>query len=174
MEQDPRWLPGPDAAPARPHWAVPREHSRHAGNACALSWTRRGGDAYALPHPRRRRRGRAHQHRHPRGAQARRAVVDCGRAEHRFALRPEALESRLARKIRNHRGEGMTRSAWTSAILYGALLATIWSGAAIGAPLGADPACDSHQAAVTGGPLPPPDSHTRAIRWLANAHYELP
>jgi L-ascorbate metabolism protein UlaG (beta-lactamase superfamily) len=35
------------------------------------------------------------------------------------------------------------------------------------------PACDSHQAAVTGGPLPPPDSDTVVIRWLGNANFEF-
>ncbi len=34
-------------------------------------------------------------------------------------------------------------------------------------------ACDSYQAAVTGGPLPPPESDTIVVRWLANANFEL-
>jgi len=34
-------------------------------------------------------------------------------------------------------------------------------------------ACSSHQAAVTGGPLPPPDSDTVVIRWLGNANFEF-
>src|SRR5215470_14347028 len=34
-------------------------------------------------------------------------------------------------------------------------------------------ACNSHQAAVTGGPLPPVDSETVVIRWLANANFEF-
>ena len=34
-------------------------------------------------------------------------------------------------------------------------------------------ACASYQAAVTGGPLPPPDSDTVVIRWLGNANYEF-
>jgi L-ascorbate metabolism protein UlaG (beta-lactamase superfamily) len=33
--------------------------------------------------------------------------------------------------------------------------------------------CDSHTAAVTGGPLPPPDSDTVVIRWLGNANFEF-
>jgi len=48
--------------------------------------------------------------------------------------------------------------------------------AALVAPaLAADlpPACDSHQAGVTGGPLPPPDSDTVVIRWLGNANFEF-
>ena len=40
--------------------------------------------------------------------------------------------------------------------------------------LAAEPAaCDSYKAAVTGGPLPPVDSDTVVIRWLANANYEF-
>ncbi len=34
-------------------------------------------------------------------------------------------------------------------------------------------ACNSDRAAVTGGPLPPPDSDTVVIRWLGNANYEF-
>jgi L-ascorbate metabolism protein UlaG (beta-lactamase superfamily) len=34
-------------------------------------------------------------------------------------------------------------------------------------------ACDSHIAAITGGPLPPADSDTIVIRWLANANFEF-
>src|SRR5215813_15281095 len=34
-------------------------------------------------------------------------------------------------------------------------------------------ACNSHTAAVTGGPLPPPDSDTVVIRWLGNANFEF-
>lgn len=34
-------------------------------------------------------------------------------------------------------------------------------------------ACNSYQAAVTGGPLPPPESETVVIRWLANANFEF-
>jgi L-ascorbate metabolism protein UlaG (beta-lactamase superfamily) len=34
-------------------------------------------------------------------------------------------------------------------------------------------ACASDKAAVTGGPLPPPDSETVVIRWLGNANYEF-
>ena len=44
-----------------------------------------------------------------------------------------------------------------------------------GAALAADipEACDSYKAAVTGGPLPPPESDTVVIRWLANANFEF-
>ena len=34
-------------------------------------------------------------------------------------------------------------------------------------------ACESHVAAVTGGPLPPADSDTIVLRWLANANFEF-
>src|ERR1700744_5573955 len=34
-------------------------------------------------------------------------------------------------------------------------------------------ACNSYQAAVTGGPMPPADSHMGLIRWLGNANYEF-
>ena len=34
-------------------------------------------------------------------------------------------------------------------------------------------ACNSYQAAVTGGPLPPPTSDTVVMRWLANANFEF-
>ena len=34
-------------------------------------------------------------------------------------------------------------------------------------------ACSSYQAAVTGGPLPPPDSDVVVIRWLGNANFEF-
>jgi L-ascorbate metabolism protein UlaG (beta-lactamase superfamily) len=44
-----------------------------------------------------------------------------------------------------------------------------------GAALAADlpGACNSYQPAVTGGPLPPVDSETVVIRWLANANFEF-
>ena len=44
-----------------------------------------------------------------------------------------------------------------------------------GAALGADipEACNSYKAAVTGGPLPPPESDMVVIRWLANANFEF-
>src|SRR6476660_4683758 len=44
-----------------------------------------------------------------------------------------------------------------------------------GAALAADvpEACNSYKAAVTGGPLPPPESDTVVIRWLANANFEF-
>src|ERR1700687_5573880 len=68
----------------------------------------------------------------------------------------------------------MSRSARISGILCGALAGAMWSGPATGAPLGADlAACDSYQAAITGGPMPGADSDTVVIRWLANANYEF-
>lgn len=47
--------------------------------------------------------------------------------------------------------------------------------AALTAPaIAAEPAaCDSYVPAVTGGPLPPPESDTVVIRWLANANFEF-
>ena len=44
-----------------------------------------------------------------------------------------------------------------------------------GAALAADipEACNSHKAAVTAGPLPPPESDTVVIRWLGNANFEF-
>ena len=44
-----------------------------------------------------------------------------------------------------------------------------------GAALAADvpEACNSYKAAVTGGPLPPPESDTVVIRWLANRRARL-
>jgi L-ascorbate metabolism protein UlaG (beta-lactamase superfamily) len=34
-------------------------------------------------------------------------------------------------------------------------------------------ACSSYKAAITGGPLPPPESDTVVIRWLGNANFEF-
>src|SRR5262245_39171477 len=34
-------------------------------------------------------------------------------------------------------------------------------------------ACNSYKPGVTGGPLPPADSETVVLRWLANANYEF-
>jgi L-ascorbate metabolism protein UlaG (beta-lactamase superfamily) len=34
-------------------------------------------------------------------------------------------------------------------------------------------ACNGHKAAVTGGPLPPPESDVVVIRWLGNANFEF-
>jgi L-ascorbate metabolism protein UlaG (beta-lactamase superfamily) len=44
-----------------------------------------------------------------------------------------------------------------------------------GAALAADipEPCNSYKAAVTGGPLPPPESDTVVIRWLGNANFEF-
>src|SRR6476469_9241637 len=44
-----------------------------------------------------------------------------------------------------------------------------------GATLAADlpEACNSYKPAVTGGPLPPPESDIVVVRWLANANFEF-
>src|SRR6204780_5046122 len=34
-------------------------------------------------------------------------------------------------------------------------------------------ACNSYRAAVSGGPLPPPESDTVVVRWLGNANFEF-
>jgi L-ascorbate metabolism protein UlaG (beta-lactamase superfamily) len=47
----------------------------------------------------------------------------------------------------------------------------ILSGAALAADI--PEACNSHQAAVTGGPLPSQESETVVIRWLGNANFEF-
>ena len=62
----------------------------------------------------------------------------------------------------------MTKSLVVSG-LAGALLTL--AGAALAADIPA--ACNSHTAAVTGGPLPPPDSDSVVIRWLGNANFEF-
>jgi hypothetical protein len=58
------------------------------------------------------------------------------------------------------------------------LLLSGLAGAALmlaGTALAADipEACNSHTAAVTGGPTPPPESDTVVIRWLGNANFEF-
>ncbi len=58
----------------------------------------------------------------------------------------------------------------------GALSALAWVMAARVAPAVAEDvpqACTSHQAAVTGGPLPPESSDTVVVRWLGNANFEF-
>lgn len=62
----------------------------------------------------------------------------------------------------------MTRSSFIAA-LASAVLST--AGAALAADIPA--ACNSYDAAVTGGPLPPADSDTVVLRWLANANFEF-
>src|SRR4051812_40133143 len=61
------------------------------------------------------------------------------------------------------------KSIWLSGVASAALL--ILAGAAPAADV--PEACDSYKAAVTGGPLPPPESDTVVIRWLANANFEF-
>src|SRR5437660_1907272 len=48
MDQDPRRVPGLDAAPARRQRAVSVEYPRDAGDACVLSRAGRGSDAFAV------------------------------------------------------------------------------------------------------------------------------
>src|SRR5215472_6547932 len=62
----------------------------------------------------------------------------------------------------------MERSSLLSA-LAGALLT--FAGTAFAADL--PEACNSHTAAVTGGPTPPAESDTVVIRWLGNANFEF-
>ena len=52
-----------------------------------------------------------------------------------------------------------------------ALAATLTASTAIAQTQPA--ACDSYVAAVTGGPMPPADSDTIVLRWLANANFEF-
>jgi L-ascorbate metabolism protein UlaG (beta-lactamase superfamily) len=63
-----------------------------------------------------------------------------------------------------------------STSLQKSLLTTCILGFALATPaLAADipEACNSYQAAVTGGPMPPADSETVVIRWLGNANFEF-
>jgi L-ascorbate metabolism protein UlaG (beta-lactamase superfamily) len=62
----------------------------------------------------------------------------------------------------------MARAIWLVGLASAAL--TLAGGA-----LAADipDACNSHQAAITGGPTPPASSDTVVIRWLANANFEF-
>jgi len=58
-------------------------------------------------------------------------------------------------------------------LLLSGLLSTVLT--FVGTALAADipEACNSYTAAVTGGPLPPLESNTVVIRWLANANFEF-
>jgi len=49
--------------------------------------------------------------------------------------------------------------------------ALLLSGSALAADI--PEACNSYKPAVTGGPLPPPESDIVVIRWLANANFEF-
>jgi L-ascorbate metabolism protein UlaG (beta-lactamase superfamily) len=62
----------------------------------------------------------------------------------------------------------MTKSALLSGL---ASALFILAGAALAADI--PEACNSYKAAVTGGPLPPPESDTVVIRWLGNANFEF-
>src|SRR5215471_11505223 len=61
------------------------------------------------------------------------------------------------------------KSLWLSGLASAALL--ILAGAAPAAEM--PEACNSYKAAVTGGPLPPPESDAVVIRWLGNANFEF-
>src|SRR3954471_12616899 len=60
------------------------------------------------------------------------------------------------------------KSIWLSALASAGLLTL--SGAALAADI--PEACSSYKPAVTGGPMPPPESDTVVIRWLGHAHFE--
>src|ERR1700722_2480060 len=68
----------------------------------------------------------------------------------------------------NEREELVTRSPFLLA-LAGAIVALAAPTFAADIP----DACSSYQAAVTGGPLPPPSSDTVVIRWLGNSDFEF-
>src|SRR6476660_1729659 len=58
-----------------------------------------------------------------------------------------------------------------SLLLVASVGLSVLSGAAL---LGVIPeACKSYKPAVTGGPMPSPDSDTVVIRWLGNANFEF-
>ena len=61
------------------------------------------------------------------------------------------------------------KSLWLSGLASAALL--ILAGAALAAEM--PEACNSYKPAVTGGPMPPPESDIVVIRWLGNANFEF-
>ena len=61
------------------------------------------------------------------------------------------------------------KSIWLSGVASAALL--ILAGAAPAADI--PEACNSYKPAVTGGPMPPPESDIVVIRWLGNANFEF-
>ena len=61
------------------------------------------------------------------------------------------------------------KSIWLSALASAGLLTL--SGATLAADI--PEACNSYKPAVTGGPMPPPESDTVIIRWLGNANFEF-
>jgi L-ascorbate metabolism protein UlaG (beta-lactamase superfamily) len=99
---------------------------------------------------------------------------------HSATRRPAARALSARRAILAHRwrldyhpgsskgGTAMAKSPVLVA-LSGALLVLAGAAAAADIP----EACNSDTAAVTGGPLPPPDSDTVVIRWLGNANFEF-
>src|SRR5690348_1659386 len=93
-------------------------------------------------------------------------------APSRFALLRGAgapAASRLASRLRcDIEGRHMAKQPLL-ATLAGALLMLAGPASAADVP----EACNSHTAAVTGGPMPPADSDTVVIRWLGNANFEF-
>ena len=61
------------------------------------------------------------------------------------------------------------KSIWLSALASAGLLTL--SGATLAADI--PEACNSYKPAVTGGPMPSPESDTVVIRWLGNANFEF-
>ena len=61
------------------------------------------------------------------------------------------------------------KSIWLSALASAGLLTL--SGVTLAADI--PEACNSYKPAVTGGPMPPPESDTVVIRWLGNANFEF-
>src|SRR5215472_75177 len=78
------------------------------------------------------------------------------------------MEYGSCRGVARGRGKHMAKAL----LLAGLASAALTLG---GAALAADipEACYSYKAAVIGGPLPPPESDTVVIRWLANANFEF-
>jgi hypothetical protein len=67
----------------------------------------------------------------------------------------------------------MAKSAVAKSVALSALTSAVLISAGPARAADVPPACDSHQAAVTGGPLPPPESDAVVIRWLGNANFEF-
>jgi L-ascorbate metabolism protein UlaG (beta-lactamase superfamily) len=66
-------------------------------------------------------------------------------------------------------GDSVMKSLWLSMLTSTSLL--IVAGAALAADV--PEACNSYKPAVTGGPLPSPESDIVVIRWLGNANFEF-
>jgi hypothetical protein len=67
------------------------------------------------------------------------------------------------------REDRVMRSLWLSGLASAALL--ILAGEALAADV--PEVCNSYKPAVTGGPLPAPESDIVVIRWLGNANFEF-